>query len=119
MIITRNQITDGDITEFVMEGDLDVGGMISTFESEYGTVSRLVLWNVSAADLSDLTSEKMYQIARGAKQYAVHEKTAFVGDSPFLFGMMRMYEAHSDIEGVPLTMGVFYNRGEAIEWLKE
>ncbi|MHC4873818.1 MAG: hypothetical protein ACYTFY_18380 [Planctomycetota bacterium] len=117
MIVMRNEIMDGSITEFVMEGAVDVEGMISTFESEYGTVSRNVLWDVSAGDLSCLTSEKMSRIAAAAKQYSVHEKTAFVGESTFLFGTMRMYEAHSEMAGVPLTMKVFRDKSEAIEWL--
>ena len=108
---------DEDITEFVMEGTIDVDGMITTFENEYATVSRLVLWDVSAADLSGLASGEMTRIANAAKQYSAHERTAFVGESPFLFGMMRMYETHSELAGVPLAMDVFHDRDKAIDWL--
>jgi len=118
MIIKRNQIMNGDITEFVIEGHISVDMMIDTVKHEYATVSKLVLWDVSEADLSDFTSGEMTRIASAAKQYSIHEKTAFVGESPFLFGMMRMYEAHSEMQGVPLAMSVFRDRSEACKWLK-
>lgn len=119
MIITRHEIEHSDITEFITEGHVDVEEVINVFKNEYGTVSRLVLWDTSEGGMSDMTSKEMTRIANAAKQYSVHEKTAFVGESPFVFGMMRMYEAHAEMAGVPLKMAVFHDRGEAIKWLKD
>ena len=118
-MITRHLIKDREITEFVMEGPTTVAEMVDIIKSQYPTVTKLLLWNLSAWDVSSFTEDDMWRIAGAAKIHSVHEKTAFLGESPFVFGMLQMYTSHSEMAGVPLKMEVFRDRDEAIEWLED
>ena len=118
-MIIQNLLMDGQITEFVVDGPSDADEIINIIKDKYSTISKYVLWNFLAGDVSGLTLDDMHRITRVAKEHSVHEKTAFLGASDFVFGILRMYETLSELEGVPLDMQVFRDRNEAIEWLKE
>ncbi len=117
-MITQHSIIPGEITEFIIKGPSDVDEIINVVKSKYPTITKGILWNLSAGDISNLTPDDMRRIANVAREYAVHEKTAFFGTSDLEFGILRMYETHSEMESVPLVMQVFRDRNEAIEWLK-
>ncbi len=117
-MITQHSIIPGEITEFVMEGPYDVDEIINIVKSKYPTITKGILWNLSAGDISNLTPDDMRRIANVAREHAVHEKTAFFGIADLEFGKLRMYETFSEMQNVPLEMQVFRDRNEAIEWLK-
>lgn len=118
-MIEQKILQDEEITEFIVEGEYTTDDVIETIKNTYKDITKYVLWNCRSGHISNLDSNEMKRIASVAKKHSVHEKTAFVASSDLMFGLLRMYETHSRIENVPLSMQVFRERSDAIKWLRE
>jgi dihydrodipicolinate synthase/N-acetylneuraminate lyase len=117
-MITQHSIIPGEITEFVMEGACDVDEVLNIIKSQYRTISKGILWNLSAGSISNLNPDDMRRIANMVREHAMHKKTAYFGSVDLEFGLLRTYEAYAEMECVPPVMKVYRDRNEAIEWLK-
>lgn len=85
-----------------------------------GTVTRLVLWNIVQADLSELKSDDIRNDAKHTKDLADIRrggKTAIVSGNSLAYGLSRMLEAFYDLESVPFEVQVFHSMEKAMEWL--
>ena len=116
-MITYHSIIHEEITEFVMEGACDVDEIIKIVKSQYPVITKGIMWNFLAGDISNLTPDYMRRVATVVREHAVHEKTALFDSTDFTFGLLRMYEVYAGMEGVTPVMKVFRDRNEAIEWL--
>jgi len=103
----------------MIEGAANVDEVIDIIRTRYSSISRGVLWNMSAGSNSNLTHDDMRRIAMAAREHAVHDKTAYFGSVDLEFGMFRMYQTHAELEHVRPVMKVFRDRDEAIQWLME
>lgn len=109
----------GEIIEFIIEGDSSVEEILEVIKNHYGSISKSVLWNLSAGSNSRLTSADMVRIARAVKKYAVHSQAAYVCPADLEFGLFRMYQSYAEMQGVATGMRVFRSRDKALLWLKE
>jgi hypothetical protein len=114
---------DLDFTYFVSEGETTIENWLQTVRS-YGAEG------MTTRELYDLrgqtnlfSNDEIGQILEVAvKNQAIHlndRKTAVVVDSISQFGLSRMYELKSEVEGVRTKTQVFYQLDDAAEWLGE
>lgn len=110
-----------DFTCFVSDGETTTENWLKTIH-EYGAE------RMTTRELYDLrgqtnlfSNDEVGQILEIAlKNRAIHEgnrKTAVVVDTISQFGLSRMYELKSEVEGVLTKTQVFYQLDDAIEWL--
>jgi len=110
-----------DFTCFVSDGETTIENWLKTIH-EYGAE------RMTTRELYDLrgqtnlfSNDEVGQILEIAlKNQAIHEgnrKTAVVVDTISQFGLSRMYELKSEVEGVLTKTQVFYQLDDAIEWL--
>lgn len=118
-MIKKRIIVSGEIIEFIVEGDCTVEEILDMVQNHYGSISKNVLWDLSAGSNSLITSSDMVRIARTVKVNAVHARAAYVCPVDLEFGLFRMYQTHAELEGVATRMQVFRTRDEALLWLKE
>lgn len=118
-MIVAKSIIPGEITEFTIVGNCDIGEVVAIIEDRYAGSSKGVLWDLCSGSIANLTQTGIQQIVQAVKTYAVHEKTAFVGTEDLEFGMFRMYETYARMADLPVVLKVFRTKDEALEWLKK
>lgn len=112
---------DLDFTCFVSQGETTIGNWLQT-------VSDYAAEGMTTRELYDLrgqtnlfSNDEIGQILGVAlKNREIHKnnrKTALVVDNGPQFGLSRMYQLKSEVEGVLTKTQVFYQLDEAIEWL--
>ena len=94
---------------------------IKTYYNGVEVTSR-ILWDVRAADFSEITRQDIIEHVKLAKQLIADArqggKTAVLIDKDMLgFGLSRMREIYFELEGVPVAMQTFTDIDKAIEWL--
>lgn len=115
MTTTIHTLPDGT-TEFVVKGTITPDCIISLVKQEYHKISKNVLWNLASANMSHFTAKDMSRIAYETKKMVLNKRTAFFGVTEMIFGLSRMYQTHSEMEGVPAHICVFRDRDKALEW---
>ena len=83
-------------------------------------VAALILWDLTRANVSELTSDEIRLIAALATKIASVRhggKTAFVLKHPLNIGVGRMIQAHSGEVVMPFSLRVFRSIDEAKQWL--
>lgn len=118
-MIAHNEIVPEKIEEFIITGPCTTDDITAMIASRYREGLSGILWTVSDPNVSDFDANDMRTIARVAKQYASHKKTAHYSPYDLQFGLLRMYEAYAEIGEVAPLMMAFRDRDAAIEWLKE
>lgn len=119
-------------TTYHLSKDLTIikatGGLVEddifTWSANYyanGEITTLHLWDITEADLSQITTEDIIEDSRRTSKMAQVRKggkTAVVASMNTLeFGLSRMSEAHHEIELVPIEYRLFDSMKEAKEWL--
>ncbi|MGC3980364.1 MAG: hypothetical protein QM808_03805 [Steroidobacteraceae bacterium] len=85
-----------------------------------GTVTKLVLWDISAATMTALDADDMSRISAAVARHAklrAGGKSAVVAATDLTFGFSRMYQAYREMNHVTLPYKSFRTRDEAIQWL--
>jgi len=80
------------------------------------------LWDLTAADLSQLKGQDLSGLSKFAKQQAPDRKggrTAFVSSSALGFGLARMYQSFAEGYGQQVDIKVFHSREEAENWISK
>ena len=83
-------------------------------------ITSLHLWDVTEADLSEITIEEIKEDAKRTKLLAGVRnggKTAIVTHKDLEFGISRMSQAHHEIEVESIEYQTFRSIDEAKEWL--
>jgi hypothetical protein len=112
-----------EFTEHVVSGRVTVEEVLAcqTAFFEAGP-TRLLLWDLSAADLTLLTAENMKQfVKRTVALYRVRQagRTAIVAPTSLQYGLGRMAEAFGENESIPYALQVFHKRDDAVRWLEQ
>lgn len=117
-LIDNNQ----NLTVFILTGDVgDFQLIVNTINDYYaGEVTKFLLWDMTHADISGLSSEQVYKIA----ELPLHRperrqggKNAIVAPDHLAFGLSRIYETVTDLLDQPFETRVFRSREEACAWL--
>ena len=83
-------------------------------------VTALILWDETEADLSGLDANALRSLARRAKDKSDARKAgkgAVVYAQPLAFGLGRMFQTFTEMEGLPYEVQSFLSFEEAREWL--
>lgn len=86
------------------------------------TQCQMVIWDFCDADMSQLPTQRMDSVIKTAREHSQHRReapTLYIGNRPFLYGMLRMYAQKSGITRPGASLSVFYDWDEANQWLEE
>lgn len=110
-----------NLTIFTARGTLTANDFRESTVNYYaGEVTPLILWDLTHAEVSAITTDEIRDLALLAKQVSTRReggKTAFVFGRPFDFGLGRMFESYTEIENMPFTFRPFLTTVEARAWL--
>ena len=84
--------------------------------------SLLELWDMSGADLSQITTDGMREFVGRAARLGEARKggrTAVIVKSPLQFGLGRMAVVFGELFSLPFAFRLFKQRADAVDWLKE
>ncbi len=119
--ISAKYDTDKDLTIVTVEGVITADDLLDWGNSYYeGQITSLILWDVTNADLSGLQANQLQTIAESISRISEVRrggKTAFVYKKPLEYGIGRIFQAHSEIEGMPFEVQSFQSFDKAREWL--
>jgi len=110
-----------DLTMYVVNGHLSADEIIEkviVYYTEHPT--KLVLWAMADAFTSGISTGEIEKIILTAKKYSGSRKegkTAIVGPKEIDYGLGRMYQTFSELEGLPYEYMVFKELEEAKDWL--
>ena len=101
--------------------DITVDGLMShTRENIENWIGKPVLWELSKANLGNISTEEWKGIIQKIghlSQKRKGEKTAFVSSEDLPFGMLRMFEIMAENEELAIHFQTFRDINEAKEWL--
>ena len=123
MPIRTKRDSAGELTEHVISGSVTAEEVITcqTMFYEAGP-TRMVLLDLSEADMALLTTENMRQFIRRTATLGLERqdgRTVIVAPAPLQYGLGRMAESYGEIESIPYTLRVFLKRDDAVRWLEE
>lgn len=123
MPITTKRDSSGGFTEHIVSGRVTAEEVLTcqTMFYEVGP-TKLLLWDLSAADLTLLTTENMRQFVKRTATIgkARHGgRTAIVAPESLQYGLGRMAEIFGEVESIPYELRVFRKRDDAVLWLEE
>ncbi len=112
---------DLDLTFCRATGRITAADLLAWVVRYYaGKPTRLILWDFNDAELADLSSDALKSLANEVKKRSVARvggKTAFVSDADLAFGLGRMFQVFSELEGIRVEYMIFRSMAEAREWL--
>ncbi len=83
-------------------------------------VTRLILWDETEADLSELDADALRGLAHRAKNMSAAGRGgrgAVVYATPLTYGLGRMFQTFTEMEGLPYEVQSFQNFEDARAWL--
>lgn len=89
---------------------------------EHGPITRNVLWDLTLAVLTGLSTEDIRSIShvpRKSLELREGGKTAIVAPDDLAFGLSRMYQSNPLPEDLPFEIQVFRESEAAHQWLAE
>jgi hypothetical protein len=123
MPITFHIDKNKDLTVFKAIGLLSFEATMSAVMAFYESEpTRLVLWDATNATDVQFTSEELIAIVEYRARYEGKRgsgKTAIVAHKDVVFGLSRVFEMQSSLQGAPYDIMVFRNIDEANQWLEE
>ena len=112
---------DTGLTTNVAKGKFDYEEFLKWIANYYsGNVTELILWDLSEADLSKITSREFRKIVEKVKKQSHKRaggKTAFVFTKDLGFGLGRMFGTLAEVEEVQFEYRTFRSISKAKEWL--
>ena len=94
-----------DLTIFQVTGQMQVADFKNALADYYrGDVTRLILWDLTRADLLAFRNRHIKEVAQGIAQISEARRggrTAFVYDESFEYGIGRMFQAYSQMAEMP------------------
>jgi len=119
--IQRAVLEEADLAIFAAEGVLGLDEIVDELIDQLAErPTRLVLWDLSAADLSQASNSAISDLARQIKGPAVRMhggQMAMVCPRNAEFDVARMFKETAARLRVPLEVSVFRGREEAAGWL--
>ena len=121
-MITSHRDNRADLTVHVCRGKISLGEIIDEIKSFYDKEpTQNNLWDLTEADISELSSSEIKAIANFAKGYnpsRVGGKTAFVSPQDVAFGLSRMYGTFADLAEQEVDLMVFRSLEDAMKWIR-
>lgn len=118
--ITRDE--DRDLTIHDVAGPVSEEEMYDALENFYKREpTALLLWDMSQADVSQVTTETLQRFIRKSTQLGGSRqggRTAVIASEDLQYGLARMSEVLTEIESAPYSFRAFRSRQEALRWLK-
>ena len=112
----QNEVTVNRAMGIISSDDL-----LDWIECYYsGDVTKFILWDFTKADLSDLSSDDIKRLVYETKKITAKRaggKTAFVVGRDVEFGIIRMFDAYVEVEGVQIEFRTFRDSAAAKKWL--
>ena len=112
---------DKDLTIFTAKGALTTDNFHDCLVTYYaGEVTKLILWDLTKADLTTLKPTHLEELAQCIYQISEMRKggkTAFVHDESFVHGIGKILQAFSMMRGLPFEVLPFRSIDEAKAWL--
>jgi hypothetical protein len=120
-MLSYTRYPDLDFTHFVSSGYTSIGDWLNTI-GEYGQQGMTSRELYDLQQQSNLFSndeiKRILDVAvANIPKHKEGRQTALVVGSPSQFGISRMYELMSEVEGVRTETQVFYKLDQAIDWL--
>ena len=120
---SKNQIhKDKNLTVITVSGPLSKQRVENIIKDFYQSGSTLnVLWDVTEADLSSLHENDLRQIICIAKEHMhLREggRTAIVVTSDLNYGISRMFEILSELDGLKISHLICKSINEAMDWFE-
>ena len=110
-----------DLTIFQVTGQMQVADFKNALADYYrGDVTRLILWDLTRADLTAFRNRHIKEVAQGIARISEARRggrTAFVYDESFEYGIGRMFQAYSQMAEMPFEVRAFKGLAEARAWL--
>ena len=110
-----------DLTVVKATGKMTAEDFLQWMAEYYeGSVTLLILWDICEADVSDIKTEDIVDGAQRLKKLAhlrYDGKTAVLTGQPLSYGLVRMLEAYSEMEGLAFGFKAFKSIDEAMVWL--
>ncbi|MCJ7773864.1 MAG: hypothetical protein MUP22_12120 [Desulfobacterales bacterium] len=110
-----------ELTTNLVKDQITYDDLLNWTTSYYsGTVTKFLLWDFTEADLSNITTEEFKNIAEVVKiksDLRDRGKSALVFSRDLEFGLGRMFEVFSKLEGTQFEFQSFRNIEEAKKWL--
>ena len=119
------ELTENDVTIFVLYGDVQVDLIISFMKARYNEekpVQKNVIWNIDKGSLKKCKREEIQELITFLESFEKLESrsggcTAYVASDDNTFGLLRMYHSYIEtIENLPVRIGVFKTNEEAKRW---
>lgn len=119
------EITENDITIFVVYGEITPQVIIDYMKARYSEdkpINKNVIWNIDKGNLKERQREEIQDLTNFLESFDKLKTrsggcTAYVASNDNTFGLLRMYHAYIEsIENLPVTVGVFRTNEEAKKW---
>jgi len=111
-----------DLTIHTVTGSVRAEEVIQRIEAYHsGEITRNVIWDFSEASIEDYSDDNLRLVlAVGGKHAETQKggKAALVSSKTFLFGLERMYEIYTEVQGSPVKHRAFRSLKEAVEWIE-
>ena len=112
---------DKNLTVVKATGKMTAEDFLQWMEEYYaGSVTLFILWDICEADVSDIRTEDIVNGAQRLKKLAhlrYDGKTAVLTGQPLSYGLVRMLEAYSEMEGLAFGFKAFKSIDDAMVWL--
>lgn len=119
--ITTTFDTEKDLTVVKATGKMEANDFREWIATYYkGPVTRLLLWNITEADLSKLKAEEIQGgaiLTKTLSNARREGKSAIVASDDLGYGIGRTLAAFYEIEDMPFTVRIFRTIEEAMKWL--
>lgn len=110
-----------DLTIFKAVGTMEAAHFNDCLQRYYEAgVTTNALWDLSEAQLSDITTDEIRSLALYGSQLAAirtADKTALVFNSLFEYGLGRIFQTFVEMNTTPVEVELFLSLDEAMEWL--
>jgi len=110
-----------ELTTNIVRGPTSYDDLLSWITNYYsGSVTKYILWDFTEADLSPITTNQFQNIAEMVKSRSDLRKggkSALVFSRDLEFGLGRMFEMFSQVEGTEFEFRSFRSLTEAKEWM--
>ena len=120
--IEKNINMKAGLTVYTAKGTIsgqEVKSAIKDFY-EHGPITSNVLWDLTLAVLTDISSEDIRSIShvpRKSLELRKDGKTAIVAPDDLAYGLSRMYQSSPPPDNLPFEIQVFRETEEAHQWL--
>lgn len=111
-----------DMTLHTVTGAVTAEEVIQKIEAyRSGEITPNVIWDFSEASIEDYSDDNLRLVLAVGGKYTKTQKggkAALVSSKTFLFGLERMYEILTEIQGSPVKHRAFRSLEDAVEWIE-